>query len=391
MLTVPEAAKRLENSEIVIVPTETVYGIAANVVDGVAMAKLIAAKQRPDGKPFSLLVAGLETVADIAEVTDDARKLAGAFWPGPLTLILRENGGGTVGVRCPAHPLTLELLQTYGMPLACPSANVSGQTPPTTFEAASANFGGAIDGIDGGDCDVGVESTVLDLTVEPPKTLRRGAVTKSKLKAALGRKIGGVTIIGITGGTGAGKTTALRVLAEFGALVIDCDAIYHELLRSSTEMLTEIANRFDGVVTVTDAQCAPLLNRQKLGEIVFADADALADLNAITHKYVSVEVERQIRAFDGSVAAVDAIALLESGLAARCDVTFAVTAPSEVRAARIMERDGIDEGRARARIAAQKTDEYFKTHCDAVLENNTDENAFAEKCRKYFTEVINNG
>ena len=382
MLTITEAAALIRRGELVIIPTETVYGIAADATNAAAVARLAEVKQRPDGKAFSWLIASLDDACGLAEITPDAEKLAVAFFPGPLTMILNRIGGGTIGVRCPSHELALDLLREVGVPLATPSANISGQAPSTRYADAVANFGGEIAALDGGVCGVGIESTVLDLIVEPPKILRRGALTKRRIENVIGRRIDGVTFIGITGGTGAGKTTALNVLAERGALIIDCDAVYRELTLTSTEMLAELAVRFP--TTVTDG----VLDRKILGEIVFADVDALAELNRISHKFVSREVDRRTKAFGGDTVAIDAIALLESGRAKRCDYTVAITAPQSVRAARIMARDGIDEDRALARIVAQKDDSFYENRCDAVLVNDSDADAFTRKCREHFARIL---
>ena len=180
-------------------------------------------------------------------------------------------------------------------------------------------------------------------------------------------------ILGITGGTGCGKTTLLNLIQQRGGLVLDCDAIYHELLLTNHAMLTAIENRFPGVVE------EGILNRKKLGAIVFADQQALLDLNAITHKAVKQEVLRQL-AERPALTAIDAIGLFEGGLAELCDVTVAVVAPAEARVQRLMARDGITEEYARSRIAAQHPDDWFRQHCRFVLENDTTLDAFATKC-----------
>ena len=180
-------------------------------------------------------------------------------------------------------------------------------------------------------------------------------------------------IIGITGGTGCGKTTLLNLIREQGGLVLDCDTIYHELLLSDREMLDAIDARFPGVVE--DGS----LNRKKLGAIVFADEQALLDLNAITHSAVKREVLRRLEA-KPTLAAIDAIGLFEGGLAELCDVTVAVTAPAEVRIHRLMARDGITEEYARSRIAAQHDEGWFRDRCTYVLENGGSLDAFAPKC-----------
>ena len=187
-------------------------------------------------------------------------------------------------------------------------------------------------------------------------------------------------IIGITGGTGCGKTTLLKTVTAAGGLVLDCDAIYHQLLQSDKEMLTAIANRFPG--TVEDGQ----LQRKKLGAIVFSDEAALADLNRITHSAVKKEVLRR-REAQPKLAAIDAIGLFEGGLAELCDVTVAVSAPVEARVQRIMARDGISEEYARSRIAAQHEDAWFRSRCSHVLENDGSEADFQSKCVAFLRDI----
>ena len=387
MITVTDAAALLRRGELVIVPTETVYGIAADATNPEAVARLDEAKKRADGKHYSWLIAGLNEVADLVKITPEARALAGAFSPGPLTMVLNLKSGGTVGVRIPNHPLILEILRELQFPLACPSANLSGQMPPTRCVDAIANFDSVIPALDGGDCAVGIESTVIDMTAAPPKILRRGALSKRDIKGVVGFNPSGVTVLGITGGTGSGKTTALKALEALGATVLDCDAVYHELL-SDAEMLGEIGARFDGVITEGK------LDRKALGEIVFADAAALADLNAITHKCVDREIYKVIRKLEATggstVIALDAIALIESGMAKSCDHMTAITAPKEIRIARIMSRDGIDFEYASSRVAAQKPDEFYVKNCDVVLINDGSEAEFFECCKTHFDKVINN-
>ena len=180
-------------------------------------------------------------------------------------------------------------------------------------------------------------------------------------------------IIGITGGTGCGKTTLLDIIRDFGGKVLDCDAIYHQLLQTDKHMLFAIEDRFPGVV---EDGC---LNRKKLGAIVFSDPEALLDLNAITHSAVKAEVLRQLTEHHPLVA-IDAIGLFEGGLAELCDVTVAVTAPEELRIQRLMQRDGITEDYARSRIRAQHPDSWFRERCRYVLENDAEIDAFATKC-----------
>ena len=186
-------------------------------------------------------------------------------------------------------------------------------------------------------------------------------------------------ILGITGGSGSGKTTLLNLIREAGGLVLDCDAIYHELLQTDKEMLSAIEEHFPG--TLEDGQ----LNRKKLGAIVFADEAALLALNGITHSAVKKEVLRRLETRP-RLAAIDAIGLFEGGLAELCDITVAVTAPMEQRIARLMARDGISEDYARSRIAAQHADSWFRERCDVTLENNGKLGAYQENCLAFLKE-----
>lgn len=196
-------------------------------------------------------------------------------------------------------------------------------------------------------------------------------------------------IIGITGPTGAGKTTALRVLEELGAEVIDCDALYHRLLDSSAELCAALADRFGTGVLDEEGK----LERKRLGQIVFQDPDALEDLNEIAHRFILAEMDRQIAraAAEGRpAAAVDAIALIESGAGARCDTVVGVLAPAQVRIRRIMLREGISEEYARSRVEAQQGEEFFRTHCNYILENSGQESreSFAARARTLFEKIL---
>ena len=225
-------------------------------------------------------------------------------------------------------------------------------------------------------------------------------------------------IIGITGPSGAGKTTALRVLEQLGGQVYDCDAVYHEMLASDGELLAEIEAAFPGAVQ------DGTLNRKALGARVFADPEGLRRLTEITQPLVKRRVLERIRAMERPVgsdahiapviaagndaaagqrrrhqgmppyegfAVIDAIGLFESGLGAECDLTAAVVADEETRVRRLMERDGITEEYARSRIAAQKPAEWFAQRADLVLENNGSEAEFAERCRRAFAEKLQKG
>ena len=184
-------------------------------------------------------------------------------------------------------------------------------------------------------------------------------------------------ILGITGGTGGGKTTLLEVARDLGFRVLDCDRIYHELLQTDKALLTAIESRFPG--TVEDGQ----LQRKKLGAVVFSDPAALEDLNAITHSAIRSEVERQLA--QGGNAAIDAIALFESGLDRLCDLTVAVVAPREERVRRLMAREGISESYARSRIAAQPGEDWYRQRCDEILENSGSLEQFRRECLAFFS------
>ena len=187
-------------------------------------------------------------------------------------------------------------------------------------------------------------------------------------------------IIGITGGTGCGKSTLLKLLESKGCLCMDCDAIYHALLAQDKGLLDSIERRFPG--TVENGQ----LNRKKLGSVVFSDPAALSDLNKITHSAVKEEVLRRLEA-KPELAAIDAIALHEGGLGSLCDTTVAILAPEEARILRLMEREGISRQYAKSRIAAQHPDEWFRSHCDHVLENNDSLEAFQTKCLAFLASL----
>ena len=190
-------------------------------------------------------------------------------------------------------------------------------------------------------------------------------------------------VIGITGPTGSGKTTLLELIRQQGGLVLDCDAIYHDLLRTDTALLSAIESRFPG--TVENGS----LNRKKLAAIVFSDEAALLDLNQITHKAVKEEVVRLL-ASAPQLVAIDAIGLFEGGLAELCHTTLAITAPEEVRVARLMARDAITQEQALARIRAQKSQDWFVARCDHHLHNEGSMEAFQENCITLYKKIILN-
>lgn len=194
------AAELLRAGKLVAVPTETVYGLAADATQAEAVHANYEAKGRPETKPLNVLVDGMAMVEQVCrDVPEDAYRLAEVFWPGPLTMILMGSGalpdivpagGATQGVRCPDHPDTLAVIRALGHPLACPSANRSGEKSPKCADDVLEQLGGRIDAVlDGGTCAVGVESTILDLTAEPYRILRQGGLSRERIEVALGKKL----------------------------------------------------------------------------------------------------------------------------------------------------------------------------------------------------------
>ena len=526
------AADIIKQSGLLAFPTETVYGLGANGLDGKAVRRIFEAKGRPMDNPLILHVATAGQIEDYCEeIPVEAWVLADHFWPGPLTMILKRRsivpdettaGLDTVGVRCPDHPVALAILKEAGVPVAAPSANRSGRPSPTRFFHVLADLDGRVEGIvDGGDCAVGVESTIVDLTTSPPRLLRPGGVSLESLRAILGpldvdaavlnqisdlkhprapgmkyrhyaprapvtvvsgpanetafyikqragakdgvlcfaeylplfgtqtveaigsifdpksqakeifhalrkfdetqverifaqcpkeegvgfavanrlKKAAGfhvieveprndeMKIIGITGGTGAGKTSALMVLKKWGACIIDCDAVYHTLLERDHGLRQALTERFGAILNESGG-----VDRKKLGQVVFDDPQALQDLNRMTHGFVERAVLRELneaREKGVPIAAIDAIALLESGLGDRCHKVVGVVAPESLRIARIMRREGISEEYARLRIQAQKPDSFFRTQCDAILENQSDDlNKFEQTAMELFYSIL---
>ena len=192
-------------------------------------------------------------------------------------------------------------------------------------------------------------------------------------------------LVGITGGTGTGKTTALQSAEANGMLAIDADAVYHDLCQTCAPMLCEIDERFPGAVE------KGVLQRKMLGAAVFYDSNALADLSAITYKYVVDAIDDMLAdhaAAGGAYAAIDAINLIGTPLQKRLGTLVGVTAPEQARIARLMAREGVSEEYARLRIHAQKPDGYFETHCDHILRNDGSREAFRLACDELFKKLM---
>ena len=521
------AAKILREGGLVGIPTETVYGLAANGLDEKAVKRIFEAKGRPQDNPLILTIPGQQWLPRYCkDIPPLAYVLARKFWPGPLTMILKcrtdvvpsviTAGLDTVAMRCPNHPVTLAIIREAGIPVAAPSANTSGRPSCTTAQDVLEDMDGKIEGVvDGGPCTVGVESTILDLTCDPPRLLRPGGLPLEALEQLIGpiavdkavvsplqegeqpkapgmkyrhyapkapvtvftgapeasareiaRRVGPTTgvicfdefahlfpqqevhtlgpsndklaqaqrvfdalrtfdnsdvseilaqcpdsrglglavgnrlkkaagfhivesdsqriVLGLTGGTGAGKTSALNAIRELGGEIIDCDAVYHEMLDHDQELRNTINATFPGVFG-PDGK----LNRQKLGQEVFAKKERLDKLNAIVFRFLIPELERRMDSIPDGLYAIDAINLIESGLDRLCDRTIAVTAPTELRVRRIMARDNITEQYARLRISAQKPDEFYRGKCDLELNNAADTpEKFQREAKKFFERLV---
>ncbi|MBE6830382.1 MAG: threonylcarbamoyl-AMP synthase, partial [Ruminococcaceae bacterium] len=191
------AAQILRDGGLVGIPTETVYGLAANALDGKVVAGIFAAKGRPMDNPLIVHISDFDQIGRLVrEVTPEAEKLAKAYWPGPMTIILPKSdkipdevsaGLDTVAIRFPSHPAARALIDAAGIPLAAPSANLSGHPSPTAAEHVLNDLDGKIEAVvDGGPCGVGVESTVVTLACDPPRLLRPGGITLEQLRSVLG-------------------------------------------------------------------------------------------------------------------------------------------------------------------------------------------------------------
>lgn len=194
------AADLLKSGQVVAIPTETVYGLAADISNKTAVKQIFALKGRPENHPLIIHISNIEQLSRYAvQIPDYALQLARHFWPGPLTLVLFKSnlvgdwvtgGQDTVGIRMPKHPLALQLIEQVGSPLAAPSANRFGKISPTQPEHVRAEFSDGIHILEGGSCEVGIESTIIDATQHDVCTiLRPGMVSKQQVQAILGSKV----------------------------------------------------------------------------------------------------------------------------------------------------------------------------------------------------------
>ena len=190
------AAKALKAGDVIVMPTETVYGLAASAFDDAAVRHIYEVKGRPQDNPIIVHISDYIMLNDVAaDISDEALLLAKRFWPGPLTMVLKKTdavspvvtcGGDTVAVRMPSHPVAASIISTSGLPLAAPSANISGKPSPTSAQHCIDDLTGKVSLIvDGGKCDVGVESTVISLVSDPPTVLRPGIISIDDIREVL--------------------------------------------------------------------------------------------------------------------------------------------------------------------------------------------------------------
>ena len=500
------AGEILRRGGLVAIPTETVYGLAGNALDPAVSARIYAVKGRPSDNPLIVHISAMEELPPlVAEIPAAAKKLAEAFWPGPLTIIMKksaivpkETTGGldTVAVRMPSHPAARAIIRAAGVPLAAPSANLSGLPSPSAFEHVCDDLMGRVEAIvDGGDCAVGLESTVITVAGEVPCVLRPGGVSVEQLRAVLGRvdvdravlekpaenarvaspgmkykhyapkaeitivdaaledyarfvnaqpeavalcfqgeealldvpcvpfgraedalsqahdlfaalhrldAIGAKTVyarmprrngvglavynrliraaafrvyapestwvVGLTGQTGAGKSTVSARLAARGCAVIDCDAVTRDPALYSGECLAELQKAFGRDIMRPDGT----LDRRLLARRAFADGESTQTLNRITHPVIFSRLRAEIaarKAAGARVIVLDAPTLFEAGAERLCRRVVSVLADRAVRKARILQRDGITGEEAERRMRAQQADGFYASRSDYVLDN----------------------
>lgn len=498
------AAEILKNGGIVAIPTETVYGLAASAYDDNAIKKVFEAKGRPQDNPLIVHIADISQINDIvSDLPEKAKKLAECFWPGPLTIILPRTdriaksvsaGLDTVAVRMPSNEVARKIIKESGLPLAAPSANLSGSPSPTTADHVIADLDGRIDAIViSGHSDVGVESTVVSLATFPPRLLRPGRVTVEQLKEILpdliidkavlsepekgarvaspgmmykhysprtevflveadsdafcrfvnskansaaicfsedAKKLNVPTlsmgsaeneeeqarlifellresdtlgvktvyvhapekngvglaiynrliraagfkvispqlIVGLTGPTGSGKTTACKAAAAAGFYVINCDKTARKATKDA-DCLKALSSAFGKDIIKTDGT----LDRKALAQKAFASSEKTELLNSTIFPFITRLIEDEIERCGNNKILLDAPTLYESGIDRICYAVIAVTADRNLRLDRIIARDGIDKASAELRVGAGKSDDFYRAKTPHIIYNNGDE------------------
>ena len=500
------AALILKNGGLVAIPTETVYGLAADALNGNAVAKIFKAKGRPMDNPLIVHISRFEEIYRLVrEVPDKAKALAEKYWPGPLTIILPKSeiipnevsaNLDTVAIRMPSHPTARTLIEKSACPLAAPSANTSGLPSPTSAKHVLDDMNGKIDAIvDGGECDIGIESTVVTLATDPPKLLRPGGITYEQLCEVLGeveidkavlaqleagvkpsspgmkykhyapkaevsvikgspesylcyidavhedgdmalcfdsdtekikipyltfgsenhpeeqanklfsalrkfdemgakrvfvrapssegiglgvynrllrsaafRVVNAPMILGLTGQTGAGKTTVAKHLESKNYFIIDGDILAREITKNGSPVLEKLAACFGKDILDKNGN----LIRSALAEKAFSSEENRQRLNRITHPAITEKALEIIRknldkGYKGFI--IDAAAIFDSELINYCEKTIVVIADADTRRKRIMRRDGIDEKNADLRINAQPSEQYYIDRADILVRN----------------------
>jgi L-threonylcarbamoyladenylate synthase len=481
------AVELLKSGEIVALPTETVYGLAGNALNPQAIAKIFAAKNRPQDNPLIVHISGIEMAEELGlQVPESAKKLVDKFWAGPLTIILKKIndtipaeiscGLDSVAVRMPNSPVMLDIIEKCGFPLAAPSANLSGSPSPTQPEHVYSDLNGRIPLIiNGGACEVGIESTVIMFDDDKIRILRPGAVTPEMLSEfaevivgdahpgvplspgtrhkhyspkaqviAVNGSVKGfgeftlehpttqnlfaklrefdelgadkiyirlpkstgiglalrerivraadssiVNIYGLTGMSGAGKSTAAKIFAENGFHVIDCD-VHARTVITSSPCIDEVRKNFPEIFTNR------IFDRKKAAKLLFSNPQKLEKYQNIVFPYVTREIIRLIQLsivnYQLSIV-LDAPTLFQSGADAYCGKIIAVVADRQSCIDRIVKRDNIGEHDAVMRLNNQPDEVYFRKNCEYVIENNGSKNDFRQKIEQCYTSLgcINSG
>ncbi len=384
---IAHCAEIIRRGGLVVFPTETVYGIACRGDDEAAIKSLFEAKDRPFDKPLLAHLYDISQADEIAYLSNAEKRLIKKHTPGPLTVIAHKkpcvpdimtSGGDTVGLRFPSDPIGLEFMRACGCVLAATSANVSGEAAGVTGEQAAKELFGRVDAIiDTGRSEIGVPSTIVSLA-DGGRILREGAISGETILHELAMP----TLIGVCGRSGSGKSTFCRELQKSGYAVIDTDEVYHSLIADrGSECTKAICARFGNGILSNG-----VIDRSKLRQIVFADENALHDLNTISHRYVLSEVEYMINEHIGEkLIFADVPLLFESGFDKRCDLTVCVWADDDICTERICARDGISVAAAKERLSKQKD---FRSKCDFVIDNHQDINMLRQKVNEFLNEVL---